>query len=84
MNPGNAGLYFEVGLLKYSINDYNGAAASFGRALEISPEYANAKYYLGLSLASLGEKDKARVYFEELLVSNPGNAELKQALENLK
>ena len=81
--PNNPGIYFELGLLKYSNKDYAGAVATFTSALSSAPDYANAKYYLGLSLANLGRKNEARVQFEDLLVTNPDSKELKQALEDL-
>ncbi len=84
LSPENAGIHFEVGLLKYSALNYRGALLSFEKALTISPDYANAKYYLALSLAKLGRKDEAREHLVELSITNPGNAELKTALDSLK
>lgn len=82
--PNNPALYFELGLLKYSNKDYAGAEKSLNQAVMLSPEYANAKYYLGLTLANLGRKDETKALFEKLLIANPDNKELKQALKNLK
>lgn len=82
--PGNAGIYFELGLLKYSNNDYSGAENAFKLALDFAPNYANAQYYLGLTLAQLGRLDDAQELFEVLAVSNPDNEDVKTILEEIK
>ncbi len=81
--PNNAGIHFELGLLKHSSNDFSGAALSFSRALELLPDYANAKYYLALSLKELGQTAEARRHLEELLKANPDNEALETALKEL-
>ena len=47
------------------------------------PDYANAKFYLGVALTQLGRLDEARQQFEALLTTNPDNKELKAALDKL-
>ncbi|MBX4199170.1 tetratricopeptide repeat protein [Candidatus Parcubacteria bacterium] len=84
LTPGNAGVLFELGLLKYSTKDYAGAADAMTRALSISPDYANAKYYLGLALDKLGKHAEAIAQFEDLAKTNPGNELVLQALANLR
>ncbi len=82
--PDNAGVHFELGLLKQASSDYVGAANSFARAIELEPEYANAKYYLALSLAKMGQVDQARALLEDLLAKEPDNTVIEEALELLK
>ena len=82
--PGNPAIYFELGLLKYSIKDYNGAGQAFASALTVAPQYANAQYYLGLTLARLGRLEEAKTYFEGLAVTNPDNKELQTILTSLR
>jgi tetratricopeptide (TPR) repeat protein len=84
VDPFNAGLYFQLGLLKYNVRDWRGAAAAFERAVAIVPNYANAKYFLGLTYDTLGRGDEATAQFEDLTKSNPDNQEVKFILENLK
>jgi Flp pilus assembly protein TadD len=83
LRPNNPGIYFELGLLKYANKDYLGAIDVFDLALASTPDYANAKYYLGLSLMQLKRFDEARVQFESLLVTNPGSEEVKVVLRIL-
>ena len=81
--PNNSGIYLELGLLKYSSKDYLGAVEAFNSALLSTPDYANAKYYLGIVLAQLGRLDEARGQFEELLITNPDSEEVKAVLREL-
>ncbi len=81
--PNNPGVHFELGLLKYSNGDFVGAADAFASALASAPDYANAKYYLGLTLIKLSRLDEARAQFEDLLVTNPDSEEVKAVLESL-
>jgi FOG: TPR repeat len=82
--PNNPGVHFQLGLLKYSNRDYDGAQSAFARALALVPDYANAKYYLGLTLDKLDETSEAIKIFEELLKANPGNTDVENVLTNLK
>lgn len=84
LSPNNPGLLFQLGLLKYSIQDYAGAGLAFAEAIRIVPEYANAQYFLGLSLYQLDQKDLAIAQFEILKASNPDNTELDIILENMR
>lgn len=84
IDPTNAGVFFQLGLLKYNIKDFNGAVVALEKAKEIVSNYANAKYFLGLSYDQVGERTKAITEFEDLLVTNPESIEVKTILENLK
>lgn len=79
----NAGLYFELGVLKFAANDFQGAATALRKSLSLTPDYANAKFYLGLTLAKLGNYEEAISIYEDLDKSNPGNTDVKAALEAL-
>jgi tetratricopeptide (TPR) repeat protein len=82
--PNNPGIHFELGLLKYSSGDYLGAVESLREAVRITPDYANAKYYMGLSFAKLKRVEEAKNQFEDLLVTNPDSEEVKEALKTLE
>ncbi|MHB1330881.1 MAG: tetratricopeptide repeat protein, partial [Minisyncoccota bacterium] len=84
LSPNNAGIFFQLGLLKYSDRDYSGAEEAFVRALALVSEYANAKYYLGLTLDRLGRKDEALNQFEDLRETNPDNPAVVEVLDNLR
>ena len=81
LSPGNEGILFELGVLKYSALDYRGAAQALEEALKVNQKYANAKYYLALSFTKLGQKEEAKKLLEELLLGNPDVPELQAALK---
>ncbi|MFH1472879.1 MAG: tetratricopeptide repeat protein [bacterium] len=84
LSPNNAGIFLQLGLLKYTDKDWVGARDALNRALVIIPDYANAKYYLGLTLDKLGQNDKAVLLFQDLAKTNPDNQEVAQILDNLE
>lgn len=84
LSPGNPGVYFQIGILKYANKDYTGTVDSMQKALAIVPDYANAKYYLGLALDKLGKKDDALKAFEDLATTNPTNELISSAIANIK
>jgi tetratricopeptide (TPR) repeat protein len=84
IDPTNAGIFFQLGLLKYSSSDWRGAIGDLLKAIEIIPNYANAKYFLGLSYERVGEHAKAITEFETLKTTNPENKEIETILTQLK
>lgn len=82
--PQDIGVFFQLGLLKYKNGDYEGAIAAFGRAVDLNPYYANAKYYLGLSYAKVGERAKAIEQLEGVAALNPDNQAVKDALARVR
>ncbi|HEY4480377.1 MAG TPA: tetratricopeptide repeat protein [Candidatus Paceibacterota bacterium] len=84
IDSGNAVLYFQLGLLKYNNRDFAGAAKAFERAVELINDYANARYFLGLSYENLGRDIDAIAQFEEIQKTNPDNAEVVLILDNLR
>ena len=82
--PNDHGLFFQLGLLKFNNNDFNGAALALERATALNPQFANAKYFLGLSYDKLKRYPEAIGQFEDLVKSNGDNDEVKRILSNLK
>ncbi|MEK7551856.1 MAG: tetratricopeptide repeat protein [Patescibacteria group bacterium] len=77
-------LYFHLGLLFYQKEDYENAATVLNEAVVLLPDFANARYFAGLSLAQLGKNAEAIVHFEKIKETNSDSAEVKLILENLK
>jgi tetratricopeptide (TPR) repeat protein len=50
----------------------------------LDSQYANAKYFLGLSYERLGRREDAIKQFEGIKVTNPDNQEIELILSNLK
>ncbi|MDP3726529.1 MAG: tetratricopeptide repeat protein [bacterium] len=82
--PNDQGLFFQIGLLKFNSKDYKGAALALERAVALNSQFANAKYFLGLSYDRLKRRAEAVAQFEDLAKSNPENSEVKRILGNLK
>jgi len=84
LSPNDIGIFFQLGLLRYSNKDFQGAASAFGLALALNSKYGNAKYFLGLSLERLGRVAEAIAQFNDLKVTNPDNKEIDLIIKNLK
>ena len=83
-SPNDPGIYFQLGLLRYNNKDYAGAASALSQALTLTPDYANAKYFLGLADAKLGKNQEALVLFESIQKTNPDSKDLQSVISNLK
>ena len=57
---------------------------SLSKAVSLSPNYANAQYFLGLSYAKTGDNADAIAEFQQLAKTNPDNADVASILANLK
>lgn len=84
INPTNPLLFFQLGLLYYNDKNYQKAVDALSQAIKLDNQYANAKYFLGLSYARLGEDNDAIIQFENLKETNPDNNEISLILSNLK
>ncbi|MBA3733448.1 tetratricopeptide repeat protein [Patescibacteria group bacterium] len=83
IDPTDPGIFFQLGLLKYNVQDFAGAITAFEKAKSLTPEYANAKYFLGLSYEATGQHDKAIKEFQDLKLTNPDSVEVNTILANL-
>ncbi len=84
IDPTNPAIFFQLGLLKYNQQDFNGAIEVLEKAVSMTPDYANAKYFLGLSYEATKQHDKAISQFEQLRITNPESKDVELILENLK
>lgn len=81
--PFDIGIAFQLGLLYYQASDLGKAEQEFARAVSISSNYSNARYFLGLIYDRRGETKKAIEQFENIRQFNPDNQEVKKILTNL-
>lgn len=84
ITPTEPVLFFQLGLLQYNDKNYTDAAAALEKAVSLNSQYANARYFLGLSYARLGKNEEAIAQFTELAKTNPDNQEVAFILTNLK
>ena len=84
LNPNEPLLFFQLGILQYNDKNYSKAVEALEKAIQIFPQYANAKYFLGLSYSRIGQNENAIKQFEDLAKTNPDNKEVAFILSNLK
>lgn len=83
-SPNDPTISYQFGILLYNDKQYAEAASVLQNAVNLAPNYANAKYFLGLSYAELDRSDEAIKVFEDLKATNPDSAELDLILDNLR
>jgi len=83
-NPNNPTLLFQIGYLEYTLKDYAAAEVSFATAIAANRNFANAKYFLGLTYAYEGKISPAITQFEELALLDPTNTVVPKIIDNLK
>jgi tetratricopeptide (TPR) repeat protein len=84
MNPQSPLLFFQLGLLQYSSKNYASSTEALEQAIKLTPEYANAKYFLGLSYVRMNRIAEAIAIFTDLSKANPDNKEVSFILTNLE
>lgn len=84
INPNDPLLFFQLGFLYYNDRNYLGSVDALSKAVTLNDQYANARYFLGLSYARLGKNIEAIQQFEKLLETNSDNQEVQFILTNLK
>jgi tetratricopeptide (TPR) repeat protein len=82
--PNDSGVYFQLGLLRYNDKDYAGAASALEQAIYLTPDYANAKYFLGLAYAELNKDTEAIAMFQDIKKTNPENTEVDTIISNIQ
>jgi tetratricopeptide (TPR) repeat protein len=78
--PNDPLVYIQAGLLFYGKRDYQNAVFALTEALKRDQNNANVAYFLALALRDGGRADLAKQIGEELLLRNPGNADLQAFL----
>ncbi|MBI4133101.1 tetratricopeptide repeat protein [Candidatus Uhrbacteria bacterium] len=83
-NPRDVGVAFQLGLLYLKNNNLAEAEAEFVRALELAPNYANARWYLASIYERRGDFDKAVREIEAVLATNPDSQLVQERLASLR
>src|SRR3989344_19855 len=85
LNNTDVGALFQLGFLYYKAGRFDDSKIVFERTVELSQNYSNARYFLGLIYdREPAGKAKAIEQFVKIGELNPDNAEVKQILVNLK
>src|SRR3989344_5859975 len=85
LNNTDVGALFQLGFLYYKAGRFDDSKIVFERTVELSQNYSNARYFLGLIYdREPAGKAKAIEQFVKIGELNPDNAEVKQIIANLK
>ncbi|NQV93442.1 hypothetical protein HQ403_03010 [Candidatus Kaiserbacteria bacterium] len=84
LTPQDPLVFFQLGILKYSEHDYVGAISALERAVLLDNNYANARYFLGLSYYQSGRIEDSINQFNLVKDLNPGSVEVSTILSNIK
>lgn len=83
LEPRNPTRYFQLGMLLSANEVYQEAIIAFLTAIELDPEYANARYLLALTYFSVNQPDLALAQLEIVERTNPENAEIEQLKQQI-
>lgn len=83
-NPTDDSLQYQRGLLFYSQDDFSAAEEAFRNAVKLNQNFANARYFLGLTLDKKGDKAGAIEQFEKIAELDKEAKEVTAILENLR
>ena len=64
---GNPFAFYQLGLAASKANDWGGATAAFGKALELKPDFAYAHYYAALAYQRQRQLPKTAEHFDAFL-----------------
>ncbi|MDD3487221.1 MAG: tetratricopeptide repeat protein [Candidatus Moranbacteria bacterium] len=84
MNPQDAGISFQLGVLYYQTGKHEKAKTALESTTKLVENYSNALYFLGLTYDKLGDKDDAIKEFQKVADLNPDNEDVKKVISNLK
>jgi tetratricopeptide (TPR) repeat protein len=83
IDPYDANVFFQLGILRYNSKDYQGAVSALTRSINLNPQTLNAYYFLGLSYEKNGNIEDTKKVFEFLAKNIPENEDIKKINENL-
>jgi tetratricopeptide (TPR) repeat protein len=84
LEPNNPTRHFQLGLLLAANKDLEEAAITFERVIDMSPDYANARYFLALTYLDLGRQADALDQLRIVLKTNPDNELVKTIIAQVE
>lgn len=73
--PNEPIVLFQVGVLRLGVRDSAGAVQVLTRTVELNPQYANARFFLAVAHATLGQNAQAIAQLEAIAQLSPENAQ---------
>ncbi|MCA9363359.1 hypothetical protein KC851_03490 [Candidatus Kaiserbacteria bacterium] len=84
LEPRNPTRYFQLGMLYAAEKRYEESITSFGRAIILDTEYANARYLLALSLLAIDEPEAALAHLKKVQETNADNQSLETLIRQVE
>jgi tetratricopeptide (TPR) repeat protein len=72
--PNDPVILFQVGILRLGVGNTDGSIQALSRAVEINPQYANARFFLASAYAIKGDFARARAELAAVAALSPENA----------
>lgn len=84
LEPENPARRYQLGILLASFDQLDNAIVSFEKAVELDPQYANARYFLALGYAEKGMVDEAIEQLTVVRDLSEGNSVVDDLIEQLR
>lgn len=84
IEPNNPTRYFQLGVLLAANKDYGAASQAFGEAIKLDPSYANARYFLALTLLDQDKKTEALEQLYKVRETNSDNATVSELIRQVE
>ena len=84
IEPNNPTRYYQLGILESSAGNAAAAKTAYGVAIQLDPNFANARYLLALLQIADGEMDQALESLRFIQTSNADNTELQALIAALE
>ncbi len=83
MDEQNSSLHYVLGNLYYKNKDFDQAYIHFKDVIDLQPESADAYFFAGRSVHSLGDQEEAAGYFQKFLKLQPDGKEASWIRDNI-
>ena len=81
--PNDHRLWFGLGYLRYQVGRYSLATEALRQAIRYNPSLPESHYFLALALGKTGDQSEALKELNLLLMANPNNQNIKNAISDL-
>lgn len=80
----DASIFYQLAFEHFQLGRLHEARQYFEKAVELFPDYSDARYYLGIVYERNDQRTKAIEQFKKILQLNPGRDDIKTVIDNLK